>query len=489
MTTQTNLNTNIIDTTNTSLNLKSLEKEFNLVLSMYDKSYQNYLNELQNGSNNVNSYIILGVGLGNDLYMKETFSTNWLKVNDTSGTVNTISTMPNNGLMCADTTGNIFIKQHYTDINWTMINNTCCVLKAIMAPDQSIIGLQKDNMLYVRKTLNDSWTGPINPTGETMIDFTICPDGSVLCVGSNNGLYKYSNYKTLNSNWSYLGDQTCCVKSITVAPDGKLIAVGNSDNSLYYMDSYQNISSSWTFMGSNSCCVQSITTVNNNPLNDCSVLPSNRVAYCDVNISKQDCLSKGLCYDDSISGAPYCYNKKQAVQQLQKINNKLIDLNQQIQKELQKSNDANSNNTDINKLNGNTIQEVYQKLLDDKDKIDVMLKEEEVLDRQQNDTTIQVERNQALYRMFFLLALIIVIILLKNLATTSSSNTNMYGGGFHYGLFKYLKNITKNPVLDDLLNFIILFLFLGLAYVFNHNLGYCFWGLMVIAYVVYKLYK
>ena len=98
---------------------------------------------------------LLGVGTDNQLYTRDTLTSNWVKV-------------PNSG----------------------------AVTDAIVMPDGKILGIGMNNELYTRDTLTSNWVNVPNSGAVTGV--TIMPDGTIVGIGMNKDLYTRA---TLTSNW------------------------------------------------------------------------------------------------------------------------------------------------------------------------------------------------------------------------------------------------------------------------------------------------
>lgn len=133
-------------------------------------------------------------------------------------------------------------------------------------------------------------------------------------------------------------------------------------------------------------------------------------------------LNKKFCYirsgDGSISsGTENEYaivsNYKYNLSNLQILNDKLIDLNQEI------NNLINNSDVYVKQLNNtkniqqNELLNNYKILLDEKRKINEMIEEYEEIDKSYNDTHLVVERNNGIFNMWIILAIIVLIITLK----------------------------------------------------------------------------
>ncbi len=371
------------------LKIKSLEKEFELKLTKYKEQYDQYIGNI---NKNINSYIILGVGVDGALYIKYNLDDDWIKVNDSSKDLQSITTTINGGgsIMAVDKNNNIITKQKYSDNSWTTLENSCCVLKAMETEDGRIFGLGTDNKLYLKESKDVvEWTGPINTFGEELIDFTVCPDGSVLslgkCVDGGNKLYIHEKVNNLNSPWKFLEDETFCCICLTVAPDGKLFAV-NDKNSLVYKEDYKNLNTNWIELGGKSCCMKSITTI------------------------EQNYLSSSSSASSSLNN-----NDKELYKNLKSLNDQLQSLSSQLQNELNYKESEVANND----YNYNDLVEIHQQLIQDRLELESLVKTHQTIDSASKESEINVSRTQYIYYVLIFIAALIVFYTLKSILFSS----------------------------------------------------------------------
>ena len=216
-----------------------------------------------------NPYYILGVGTDGNLYSRPGLNAPWSKISDNSnGNLRSVFTGPDDKLYAVNKNKEIIYKNNWNDSKWTgTIPGSCCVTSAAMGQDSTIVGVGMNNQLWSRP-LNGSWTQTATQGGEWVSYVTIAPNGKIFALGGGNKVYSKPSYKNLTSQ-SWTGEASCCLKACTIAPDGTFIGVG-TDNQLYTKPSYTNLSASWSgpYNGtSSSCCVTSITTVVNKSYN------------------------------------------------------------------------------------------------------------------------------------------------------------------------------------------------------------------------------
>jgi hypothetical protein len=354
-----------------------------------------------------------------------------------------------------------------------------------MGQNGTVVGVGMDHVLWSKPNLNGNWTRTPSPSGEWISSICIAPDGSIFCIGSNNAIFKKNSYMNLPSqNWEYMGNSTCCVKAITVAPDGTFIAVG-MDNQLYAKPNYQTISTdSWggPFNAENgSCCVIGITTVANPNYNASNYSQSSEPNY---NINQQpmdsvqgstywgttaisqnnsatlqeceaSCASTNGCtgatFNGSAHGQPMCWLRggdgttssgldtdyaivpkgKRLLMIVQAINEKLTNINQQIQNKTNKGQPLYDAQSQSRKLKTAELIGQFLQLTKERENIDKMVTEYQTLDQAQNEGDISI--NQNYYSFILLLALVVIIIIILSIFATSkqtqTSPSSLQSGG------------------------------------------------------------
>ena len=299
-------------------------------------------------------------------------------------------------------------------------------------------------------------------------------------VGGGGGqLWSKQSYKNLPSQqWQSQG--SCCVKAITIAPDGTLIGVG-TDNQLYTKSNYKDLSPDWTGphnSDNGSCCVVGVTTVTNPNYNASTYNKSSTPQY---NIDQQPLVSiKGSTYwgtssvgqnnsatlqeckascaqtkgctgatfnatapqrqscllrggDSSVTtGTTEDYaiitKGKQLLNVVKTINQKLSDVNQKIQ-EITASQEA-AYNTQSQERHFKTadLETQFKQLNEDRDKINGLSGKYQTLDQAQIQTVLTVAQRYYTFVLLVLLA-IIAVYLLFNFAVSSSSSAGSQSGG------------------------------------------------------------
>ena len=435
-----------------------------------------------------NPYIIIGVGTDGNIYSRQGLDAPWQKVNDNSnGNIATVFT-GNDGKLYGTINKNnntIVYKNKWSDSVWSRsISGSCCVLGAAMGQDGTIVGVGTDYTLYSKPNLNAPWVQTASK-GEKSSAIAIASDGSLFVVGGGNVVYKKNSHKNLPSqNWTNQG--SCCVKSITIAPDGTFIGVG-TDNQLYTKQNYKDLTTAWKgpYSSQNSsCCVTSITTVANTNYNTTKY---NTSTAPDFNIVKPDMTSlkdsafwgtsplsqskvntvgecQALCANASgcsgatynqttslcslrkgdaniVAGGPTDYSivpkAKSLLKIVQGINDKLTQVNQQIQT-LSQTAEKEFNTEAGNRTTSNTnLLNQYSNLVVERTKIKNMLDEYQTLDEKQNEGDIQISQNYYSFILLMILAILFIFLLYKFYSPSAESTTTFVQNGGELGTSAY----------------------------------------------------
>jgi hypothetical protein len=272
----------------------------------------------------------------------------------------------------------LYIQNQYSS-NIIVLPKVCCInttiTKALLAPDNSMIGIGNDNNMYAKIYANGSsqWAGPINDPGEKFLDVALCPNNSLLCIGTDNGLYTYSSYKILKTNRSKTNFSTSNFKpiAITVSQEGVVYAI-DTNNMIQKTKSYTLLNDIW----------ESITDPNNFKFTSIAL-------YSDV-------------------------YKAYGIKNLEYLNKNLLKINLQIQKLMEDEknqiyDDGYQTQEDSNK----NLVELYDKLLEDKARIKLSLDEYKTLEEKQNSSMLYVKKYNVIIKfvllIFFILFLLIII--------------------------------------------------------------------------------
>ena len=425
-----------------------------------------------------NPYIIIGIGTDGKLYSRQGLSAPWELINDNTTNCQAICTA-NDGKGLLGIGANNLVRKPTYDANWTgSIKNSCCAISVAMGQDGTVIGVGTDNLLYSRAKVTDAWEKASSP-GEKVYSIAIAPDGSVFAVGGGGGqLWTKQSYQNLaKQQWQSQG--SCCVKAITIAPDGTLIGVG-TDNQLYTKPNYKDLSGDWTGPHNSDngiCCVIGVTTVTNPNYNASLYNKSSAPQY---NIDMQPLVSiKGATYWGTSSvgqnnsatlqeckascaqttgctGATFnatapqrqsCLLRggdssvttgtnddyaiitkgKQLLNIVKTINQKLSDVNQKIHKIIASEQAAYKTQSQERHFKTADLETQFKELNDDRDKISRLSDKYQTLDQAQIQTGLTVTQK---YYTFILLALlaIIAVYLLYNFVAGSSSGSGLQSG-------------------------------------------------------------
>jgi len=427
-----------------------------------------------------NPYIIIGIGTDGKLYSRQGLSAPWELINDNTTNCQAICTMNDGKGLLGIGANNIVRKTSY-DANWSAsVKNSCCAISVAMGQDGTVIGVGTDNTLYSKAGVNDAWVKASTP-GEHVYSIAIAPDGSLFAIGGGGGqIWTKQSYKNLPSQqWQSQG--SCCVKAITIAPDGTLIGVG-TDNQLYTKANYKDLSGDWTGphnSDNSSCCVIGVTTVTNPKYNASSYNKSSAPQH---NIDRQPLVSiKGATYwgtssagqnnsatlqeckascaqttgctgatfnatapqrqscllrggDSSVTtGTADDYaiitKGKQLLNIVKTVNQKLSDVNQKIQKITTSDQAAYKTQSQERHFRTADLEGQFKELNEDRDKINKLSDKYQTLDQAQVQTGLTVTQRYYTYVLLALLAIIVVYLLYNFVAGSSSGSGLLSGGG------------------------------------------------------------
>jgi len=430
-----------------------------------------------------NSYIILCIGTGGDLWSRQGLDAPWQKVNDNVGGNLKSICVGNDGKTIYGTTiiNTIWTKTSWDAPNWNALPNTqnCCVLSLAQGQDGTFVGVGTDNVLYSNTTnmFSGTWSRTASQGEQGINSVTIPPDGTLL-VSAGGNIYKKNSYKNLPSQQWQGVPNTCCVKSITIAPDGTLIGVG-MDNQLYTKANYKDLSTPWSGPWSSensSCCAISVAAVVNPNYN---VSNYNQTSSPNYNINQQPMTSvKGAIYSGasnigqnasatlqecqascartagctgatfnvSKNGQPVCRlggedgsivrglpgdyaivpKAKHLLYIIQNINQQLTNINKQIQKKTSSGQTLYDEQTrQRGDKRANLISQFIQ-LTEERNKIDEMITDYQTLDQQQTQGNIAINQNYYSFVVLLFLAIIVILGLLYfGGKTNTSSNTSL----------------------------------------------------------------
>jgi len=214
--------------------------------------------------NSEGPYIILGVGSDGKLYSKKWLGSKWVKVNDNSSILFSV-TLGKDGktLYCINTQGKIYSKISWDAATWSGPINTNTNFV-------EYIGENKQKVQYGRGLDNKIWTRANSNTNWSYIDglkSVLCPDSSIL-LPNNTIIIKINNINDLikdNLLEIIVKIQSPInIKNFAVAPDNTLVGLG-SDNNLYSAPNYTSINTSvnWSAPYTDTTIVSWITIVPN----------------------------------------------------------------------------------------------------------------------------------------------------------------------------------------------------------------------------------
>lgn len=472
--------------------------------------------------NSGNPYFIIGVGIHGGLFSRPGLDANWSRVaDDSDSNVRSLCT-GNDGKMiiCSNINNEISTKANWNDPLWyNSMQNRCCVMSVAMAQDGTLVGVGMDYGLWTKPSLNDQWSKTGSPNPEWLSSICIAPNGNIFCIGANKSIYKKESYNNLTSvDWTYLGDNNCCVIAITIAPDGTFIGVG-TDNQLYTKDSYLDMTTPWKGPYANSGDVIGITTVANPDYDgtkfstatspnyniDRPVLTGiqGKTFWGTSGITETSASTIEQCEDlcnstPGCTGATfnpdkqYCWIRggeaqttpglandyaiiprlRMLAQGLQALNDRLISINGDITTSMDQMTPTGEVMAEQEQKKQH-LNSIYENLLLDKKRLNEMIHEFETLQQSNTDTSLQAQQSQSVYRIYIIIALIIVIFSVKILIMGNTSNQQRGGGKYSF--------------VDMAFNFVILVLLLGLAMCFKSMSGYILWSMVALGYVIVKL--
>ena len=154
---------------------------------------------------------------------------------------------------------------------------------------------------------------------------------------------------------------------------------------------------------------------------------------------------------------------------LKKYNEKLLEINDEMKKEIENSKSESISVNNEYEGKSKDLLNIYNKLLEDKQNIDLGMKDIVTLNEQNNESSLIVVSNSYSYSFFFFIMLITFVLMIYFISGIGKSN--MVGGG------------KKDLINDTFFDFILLILFLGLAFYFKKLAGFVIWALFVIVYV------
>ena len=429
-------------------------------------TWTNYTRRLGCYGNPGNPYIILGIGSGGGLWSRQGLDAPWQKVNDNyDGTYLRSICIGNDGkTLYATVFTSIWKKPSWDAPYWDGLPNThnCCVYSLAQGQDGTFVGVGTDNVLWTNTSnFKNDWTRTASPGENGITCVAIAPDGSIFVIGNGRLIWKKNSYKNLLSQqWQFQGWGTCCVKSITIAPDGTFIAVG-TDNQLYTKASYKDLSTPWQGPYTSSCCVVSIATVVNPNYNASNY---NQASSPNYNINQQpmdsvkgstywgatsiavnnsptlqECQAScaktpnctGATFNATAHGQPMCWLRggdgniaggldtdyaivskgKQLLQNIQSINQRLTNINKQIQNKTDSGQSVYTEQTQLRHLKTSELISQFVSLTEERNKIDKLIGDYQTLDEKQTHGNLTINQNYYSFVLLLFLAIIIIVVL------------------------------------------------------------------------------
>lgn len=518
-------NTSDIQLEASLLKIKSLEQQFNAVMTQYKEAEASYIADLNNYKESpqittaaVATYTMIGIGQDGLLYGKESLNIgNWVRIVDGGYNMKGISTAPDKkGLYVNTNSGELFYKPNYLANDWTQISNSSGVTSAIfVAPDNAALCVASDANIYFRQNITDSntsWSMLIGDVG--MIWIAVAPDGQLYCLNGGFDMYKKKSYiSPQTQDWEYVG-HTNPLSSFAISPDDIFINVGQ-DGNLYMNSDYKNnfdggflvknetsnvLMKSVTFVnGEGETPIKCLTKTTYDVATNFCVNKKNDAAYCygnaegclwgandcntDADCSKYDadttpqfkweasCANNNT--DPTFWGNLVCSlypstttksldpieNKDTAV--LDNLNKQLVDIINQYQKELI----IMAPNTNVAKLQNIDLNSIYDQLMGDRVKIDVMLKEYDSLDKKYEDNMLKVDQSNSEFTVWVAFVILIISYLVKTTVFPDSDISL-------FRMFFWM---------------VLLLLFIICSFQLNKAPGFLLWGIILIFFAVVSM--
>lgn len=429
-----------------------------------------------NVNGNGNPYFLLGVSTNGRLFSCKgvtlwgVMNSDWTEVNDDLAYDLHCICCSNDGTTIVGTNryGRLIYKNNWNDPKWLHVQNQPgWVWSVAVGQDGTLVGVGGDNKLWSKPgkngklDINGNWSQTANPD-EIINSICIGPDGSIFCIGGNQ-IWKKNSYKNLSSQtWEFQGHNTCCVKAITIAPDGTFIGVG-TDNQIYTKDNYKNLSTPWKGPYKNPYTNQKYGVVgvatfvnpsynaskfNNsldpnyyinapkltdikgqafwgtyglkegsvNNLQECSAMCSanSKCTGATFNPDKRYCWTRG----GENTPIPALQNdyaiipkSKQLLEISNSINKQINVINQKMQKKIDELYSIYGRQIAKRSSNDYSLVNDYERLNSERKKIEEIIKQYQTLEESQDESSVYIRSNYYLFFVFFLIVFIAVIIL------------------------------------------------------------------------------
>jgi len=384
-----NIFTNSDELTYSSMDIEELRARLKTLLFQYQKAI-NDMNLPKNKKKNVivcsttnNVIIIKNLNDNKDFETMKTTNSKFYSVSSNY-----------DGTITFCTTFNVLAIKNQYNLNTKFLPKVCCninIIKAMLTPDGSIVGIGMDKNIYEKTYAYDSkpWGGPVNIKGQTVLDIAVCPDNSLLCVGTDNQLYRYENYKKLRTNRikEKFNETGFKIIAITVSEDGEVYVI-DTTNKIKKNTSYKQLTNNWI------------------PIIDSYVYKINSIAL----------------YSDLY--------KIYEIQKLEYINRNLMSINLQIQKLMK--NETNYLYEDGNQNQDNlktNLTNLYDNLLEDKTRIKLALNEYKTLEEKENVSLKQIKKYNTIITFFTIIFIILFVFIVITYFTSNTNNNQGYNEG------------------------------------------------------------
>ena len=242
----TDVNNYLQNQSDTFLERQTLLTQYNLVLSQYKQVFANYMFNLNASKDikNTSNYFVLGIT--NDNLVKQInnlSSGSWTDYN--APQMRSVSINYDNSLLGCGKDKQIYYATTSSG-PWnaikgpSVVGQTSGFLRVWMTQNGHILGLNQDNKMYFKDTLQglDSWTGPMTKdvSGNPLLfsDFAVAPDETLLLLSKDTkNLYVQPYNHLLNTTtWNVYQIDTSATTllSLVVAPTGECLAVNKKNN-------------------------------------------------------------------------------------------------------------------------------------------------------------------------------------------------------------------------------------------------------------------
>jgi len=198
-------------------------------------------------------FVYLAVKTDNRLYVKREKEEAWRPVaTDTRGDLIAVSTCCDGRMILGITKENkIILKSSWSSSNWTDVTSgSFHALSVTMGKDGRLFAIGTDRNLWTTKSLFDlNWTSMLTKSAKDSLRSVVVGDNAVYATDFTNKIWlrRRTDVKTIiTDDWSFTGENSCCVIGLSVRQDMKTICVG-TDNQIYEISSIAVIGKeAWT---------------------------------------------------------------------------------------------------------------------------------------------------------------------------------------------------------------------------------------------------